>query len=219
MAANLKNGLYGPVSGKIGQLVFCKRNGKTYVRSAPKKKKLRKVSKKQLSVRSRFKMTQQLVSYLLPYIRIGFKYTQPDKTAINAAMSYNLREAFKFDDELQNYRLQWNNISFSRGIPNVAEAIKFELVTNELKITWQINSSKRKQLDLYTFKCCVLILPENYDMERLQGCINENSLTSGIQCLQVDIIPESRYHVYIAFFSNDGRGRVMDSEWIGLINA
>ncbi len=217
MAATIKNGLYGTVTGKIGNLVFCIRNGKTYVRSTPKKKKSRKISDKQKSVQSRFKTTQRLVSNILPFIRIGFKNVQPDKTAINSAMSYNLREAFIFDEDVPGYRLQWNKISFSRGIPNAAEDFHLELVNDKLTITWKINSSNIGHQDLYSFKCCVLIIPENFEREHIQGCINENSLSTGIQSLQVDLLEDAKYHVYIGFFSNDGSGRVMDSEWVGWV--
>lgn len=95
--ARLKgNGLQGGFTGRLGDVVGCRWKDTYYIRSRPKKVN-HPNTEAQLKQRMRFIKTQNFMSPLKEFLRMGFGAYTADKSAYNAAMSYNIKNALKGD--------------------------------------------------------------------------------------------------------------------------
>src|SRR5690554_4694148 len=95
--AILTEGVSGPVTGRVGNLIFYQVKGQNRVRSLPRLTK-RKPTPEQAAQRAKFKLMQDWLKPLKGLIRIGFGRYAPPKTGHNVAMSYNMKHAIVEDD-------------------------------------------------------------------------------------------------------------------------
>lgn len=86
------NGLQNGFTGKLGNLVGCKWKNIYYIRTRPLTVK-HPNTEKQLAQRMRFSKTQEFLSPLKQFLRLGFGAFAINKTGYNAAMSYNMHNA------------------------------------------------------------------------------------------------------------------------------
>jgi len=88
-----KDGLHGPVEGRIGNLVHYVLNGKNVSRLIGRSTK--PASLKQRAVRQRMKVVTEFLRSTLYYINLGFatEVLGTDKNPHNAAVSYNFTHA------------------------------------------------------------------------------------------------------------------------------
>ena len=84
--AILKQGLFGPVNGKIGNLVTASWKGINYVRQTPHKSN-KPPTAAQLAVREKFKFVHKLNKPLNPFFKAGFTELANHKSEINVAFS------------------------------------------------------------------------------------------------------------------------------------
>lgn len=109
----LKEGLLGGFSGKVGNIVGVHWNGTYYVRSLPASVKDPK-TESQMRQRSRFSVVMNFLKTITPFIKTGFQsYAIGRRSAFNAAMSYNIRNAVRVGQ--QGAELDWPNVLVSRG--------------------------------------------------------------------------------------------------------
>src|SRR5690554_3115272 len=80
------NGINGPISGLVGNLVASSWRGKPYWKSRPVRKK--KAGAVELAHRNSFGSTSKWLSPLTLYFRAGFKGVDPDLWAYQGAKSY-----------------------------------------------------------------------------------------------------------------------------------
>ena len=90
--ARFKNGILGPFSGKIGDMVGYMLNGECIGRAKPRKKK-GPPTPKEIANRAKFGFVQQWLQPLTPFFRIGFKNYNPKFQGFTAAKSYNSKNA------------------------------------------------------------------------------------------------------------------------------
>ncbi|PPL00227.1 DUF6266 family protein [Parapedobacter indicus] len=92
--AILTDGVNGPVTGRLGNVIFYQVKGQNRARSLPRiPKRGRKPSPEQVMQRSKFRLMQQWLKPMKRIVRIGFGRFEPPKTGHNVAMSYNMRHA------------------------------------------------------------------------------------------------------------------------------
>jgi len=92
--AVLTEGINGPVTGRLGNVVFYEVKGQNRARSLPRaSRRRRKPTPAQATQRARFKLMQEWLRPLKRLIRIGFGRYAPPKTGHNVAMSYNMKHA------------------------------------------------------------------------------------------------------------------------------
>ncbi|WFB62773.1 DUF6266 family protein [Sphingobacterium sp. WM] len=215
--AIMNNGSIFSFKGKIGNLVFCNWKGQTYVRSAPESRKRTK-STLQLGNNSKFKQLQELLSKILPYIRLGFKNYHPEWSSHNSAMSYNLKNAF--DEHSKNNNINWSSLSISRGLINPITTFNIEmnLESTSLKVLWTYDEEIVKAFDMENYRCMLLLQPENTEINKVFGLVNGNLISEESQEIYFDkLTPQDIYHVYLAFLSNDGSYQCTDSKYLGKI--
>lgn len=90
--AKIKNGILGGISGTVGNVVGGRWRGIDYIRSKPSSVKNPK-TEAQMAQRMRFSMVMNFLRKSRPFITIGFRNGGQGQTAMNRAMSLNVREA------------------------------------------------------------------------------------------------------------------------------
>ena len=86
--AKLINGIWGAISGKLGNLVAITRKGVTYLRTLAKPNN-KPPSAKQIAQRAQFKFVHQFLFPFTPWITVGFHNPESVRTPLNSALSLN----------------------------------------------------------------------------------------------------------------------------------
>lgn len=133
--ARLKgNNIQGPFVGKVGNLVGCRWKDTYYVRRRPEKVN-HPNTEAQLTQRMRFVKTQNFLSPLKEFLRIGFGAYTADKSAYNAAMSYNIKNALS--GNYPNIVVNPSKVLVSRGsLPVPSETTVKSVSKNTVKFFW-----------------------------------------------------------------------------------
>ncbi|MDR6782659.1 hypothetical protein ABIE26_000853 [Pedobacter africanus] len=131
--ARYKNGINGPVSGKIGNVVGATCRGVAYLRSmsegtaAP--------TQKQINQRLKFALVMGWLKPLLNIINIGYQILTGYKTSMNRAVSYHLKEAVT--GNAPDYGIDFKKAIFSRGELLTSWILEVLCLVNAvLKIKW-----------------------------------------------------------------------------------
>lgn len=131
--AKYKNGINGAFSGKIGHVVGVSYKGIDYMRSLPENTK--PPTTKQLHQRLKFSVITAWLRPVLEIINIGFQVLTGDKTAMNLAVSYHMKEALI--ENGQEVRVDFKKAIFSRGELLVSWILEIlTLVDAILNIKW-----------------------------------------------------------------------------------
>ncbi|MBR4157180.1 MAG: hypothetical protein IKU01_10870 [Bacteroidales bacterium] len=114
---NIKQGILGGFSGKVGTVIGSSWKGITYMRAiAPNVKDAR--TAKQLAQREKFVLTLGFLRSLQSFVRVGFKMYATRQTAFNAAMSYTLKNCIK--GMSPNFSIDYAKVMVSRGQSSAA---------------------------------------------------------------------------------------------------
>ncbi len=126
--------LFDAGSGRLGNLVFYRRYGKSYVRVRPAHYKDRK-SPAQLAQRQRL---QVVTSFLKPFsnaLRVTFAAEAVGRSALQAAQSYNMRNALA--GEYPDIRIDKSKVLLSRGALPLPLRAGVEVRPDGLLISWE----------------------------------------------------------------------------------
>lgn len=104
--------LFDSGKGKLGNLVFFKRYGKTYVRTKPARYSDRK-SPAQLAQRQRMLAVNSFLNQFSGLIRITFATEATGRSALQAAQSFNMRHAHA--GEYPNIQIDLDKVLLSTG--------------------------------------------------------------------------------------------------------
>lgn len=131
--ATYKKGINGPFKGKLGNVVGASWRGVDYLRSlgettaAP--------TQKQINQRLKFALVMGWLKPLLNIINIGYQILTGDKTPMNRAVSYHLKEAVTGD--APDYGINFKKAIFSRGELLVSWILEVLCLVNAvLNIKW-----------------------------------------------------------------------------------
>src|SRR6476661_3299475 len=149
--ATIKNGINGPVSGKIGNVVGSSWRGINILRSVPKAPT--HFSDKQLANQLRMKLAQLFLKQFIPVVRIGFKDDTIIPTAFNSALSFNKKNAIA--GEYPNLYLDYAAVKLSQGPLYIPEAIQIAEDDAGLHFSWDneigLNGERDDQLLVITW--------------------------------------------------------------------
>lgn len=136
--ATMVNGLWGGISGRIGNVVGATRNGRCYLRSIPAgTKNSKSESAQQAAQRSRFSVTLAFLKSLTDFVRIGFQAeSEGMKSAFNAAMSYNVRHAVK--GASPEFEIDYPNVLVSSGMLGACSVMQGSIGGGVLSVVWDI---------------------------------------------------------------------------------
>ena len=132
----LLQGINGPVSGKVGNVVFYQVGNQTRARSLPyQPKKKRKPTPRQELQRAKFKLMQDWLRPMKPLLRIGFRQADSPRSGHNAAMSYNINHAVIDNDGV--FAVNPEMFKFAQGSLPAPHNPAVRLKGNELHFTWE----------------------------------------------------------------------------------
>ena len=196
--AKLKDGIFGPASGSVGNVIISSRNGVPYIRSKPAKVRNPRTPK-QLEARLKLSLLNKLLSRLKPVLPVGFPVLPPGKSARDVAYSINYPKVFK--GEYPNVEPDYSKLSISSGRLPVADNISSTLSDSQIKVTWQNGSGERNH-DL------VMLVAYNPDVDQLEYSLRAAERRSEQAALSLPddmLSPPANLHCWISFISPDGR--------------
>lgn len=207
--AKSKDGPFGKLSGKVGNLVFATWNGVPYIRTRPSKPVSNTPA--QQTQRSKFGHVVAFVGEILPVIKAGFKGTELRER--NAAISYLMKNVVR--GKKPDIWIDYSSVLVARGnLPSPKEAT-VELTSDyDLVIRWQHNPELPKQ------RAADEVLALAYFPEVKQGIWSvDGSATRKDEKITLelpDTAAQKEMHVYLAFAATDGSD-ASDSVYVGRV--
>lgn len=206
--AKSKDGPFGKLSGKVGNLVFATWRGIPYVRSRPSKPVSNTPA--QQTQRGKFGTVVSFVGRILPVIHAGFK-RNADLPERNAAISYLMKNAVR--GEKPDIWIDYSAVLVARGnLPAPQEATAERTSDNNLLIQWNHNAelSDKRGDDR------VLALAYFSEMEQGIWAINgEAARADGEIKLELpNTAVEKEMHVYLGFADVE-ENDASDSVYVG----
>jgi len=110
--ARYKNGINGPVSGKIGNVIGSSTRGVNYLKSVSRVSK-RKPTEAQLLQRDIFALVSGWLNRIREVISVGYRLFSGSVTPINAAIGIMMREAVRVADGRPE--IDFSKVVLSRG--------------------------------------------------------------------------------------------------------
>lgn len=198
--AIIKKGVYGNVSGKMGESIVYQLKGQTILRSI-NEKRTDKPTEKQIINRKKFGCSQQWLQPITSFLRVGFMDYQPTFEGFVAAKSYNHKHAV-LKDENDEFFVDPTLalVSFgSQPLPRTASASCTE--NQEVVITWSTEGEYP-----HTDLAMVLL----YDPKK--PAVHENTAAArrkaGTATHQLKVSEiGAEFLVYLAFVSDDRKNR------------
>lgn len=205
----IKRGILGGFSGKVGPIVGSSWKGKAYMKSAPLHVRNPRTLEQQCQ-RKKFAMVMKFLTAINPYLKFGYKNKATDKTAMNAAMSYMLKNGCVVG-EFPNYTIDYASAKVATGDLRRGQNVSFNLIGNIANYHWTDNSDNGNA-HATDFAMGLLYNPAKNEAEYDIG-----NATRADGSLQFSFPPEwmdDRVEVYLSFMSEDGK-QVSESEYVG----
>ena len=205
---NIKQGILGGFSGKVGTVIGSSWKGITYMRAiAPNVKDAR--TAKQLAQREKFVLTLGFLRSLQSFVRVGFKMYATRQTAFNAAMSYTLKNCIK--GVSPNFSIDFAKVMVSRG--SLVLPLNIHRLNNdgEIAISWSDNSGVGNALDTD------FAMPLAYNADKCEAVYDMVSSCRGDEGVSLNYPSNwsgDTVHVYLGFVSENG-SLVSDSVYLG----
>lgn len=134
----IKQGVYGSVSGKIGNLIGATWRGIDYLRIMPASVHNPRTPA-QTNQRAKFLLALRFIQPLLGFIKIGYKGYAVGMSAYNAAMSHLLKNAVI--GEYPDVEIAFSQVLVSRGtLRGVAAVTATSPEARKIVVTWEDNS-------------------------------------------------------------------------------
>ncbi|NCC73587.1 MAG: hypothetical protein EOM06_09330 [Sphingobacteriia bacterium] len=209
-----KNGFFGDFTGRVGNIIVYKMNGKTVMRARPSRVKKNPTALQQQS-RNDFAHVLKYMQTLKKTINTGFQDVSTDRSAFHTAMSGNLRAY------LESGRLagsEW--LIVSKGKRAGAKEVQIEATGgNSFKITWGTPEAGKKWSDHDR----VNLVTVKTTGTKIYSTLNRTALRmNGETVIEVnDVATGDEIHFFIFFDDADGSlhrhhpQNVSDSIWIG----
>lgn len=204
----IKQGILGGFSGKVGTVIGSNWKGISYMRAIASNVKDARTAK-QLAQREKFAFTLNFLKPLRSFIRVGFKMYARQQTAFNAAMSYTLKNVIK--GASPNWTVDYPKMMVSRGSLDLPMNIQKLSIEGEIGISWLDNSGTGNALDTD------FAMPLAYNADKQEVVYNMTSSCRGDE--GVSLMYPSNWvgdtvHVYLGFVSEDGY-LISDSVYVG----
>jgi hypothetical protein len=209
--ARLKQGIFGPITGKLGSLVGSSWMGIPYLKKIPKLNKNLKRSPAQLANNQKFAYVNDWLIPFHAYLTIGFNNLAVGKTAIGAALSAVYNTVFTGimpEIEIDYSKMQISSGSL-RGLSNV-------LITyvgdNHIYVAWNDNPGPGIKFDDQ-----VMLVLYSAPLKMTEGF---NATVNRIQKTYDFLLSEEMagqvLHAYIAVVANN-RKKASNTIYLGQI--
>lgn len=205
----IKNGILGPFSGKVGNVVGATNNGVHYMRVIPANVTDPKTDK-QLAQRQRFGLMTSTLKVFRPIVNVGFRKRTGNTSPANRALSYNLKNAITGD--YPDQEIDFQAFMVARGdLTSVPDLTAVSDNPGELTFSWTDNDGvgSAKADDALTVAC---YNPESGNLFYQMGAAAREDESVSINLPQT--YEGQLVHIY-AFFVSTGSDDVTDSQYAG----
>lgn len=138
--AKFTDGIFGTVSGRIGNVIAYTWRGVPLLRSAPQWRKRYKASKLQKQQQKKFAMVVKFLSPIKDVVGNYFGKPQNSSSRFNLAMSYHLKEAVT-TDATGKFVMNYSKVMIADGFLRPIENMRATPVsTDTFKLEWKDNS-------------------------------------------------------------------------------
>jgi hypothetical protein len=187
------------IQGKLGDLVYYRYRGKSFVRKAPSKRK-NNPSSLQLEQRAKFKLMTNFHQPLTDFLKITYKVYNRNKTGYQKAFSENYHNALK--GAHPSYSIDYSKVKLAKGsLQNASDLTLHSPEPGKLILSWPENDNCWGSLNSDLLWVAV------YN-EKLNQWIYEFKCAERYKhFFRMDLTPFSgvRVQVYIGFVSADGK--------------
>jgi len=209
--AKINKGIFGPLTGKIGNFIASTWLGIPYLKKAPVKDKNPKRSTAQIANSQKFGYVSQWLVPFHPFITVGFSTLAIRKTAISAALSSIYNSVFT--GAMPDMKIDYSKMEISkgtlRGLSNVSIIC---LENNTMNIKWEENSGPAAR---FNDQLIVVFYSEKFEMtDGLIGNVNRADKKHMFR-LDETLIGQP-LHAYIAVISYN-RKKASNTTYVGLI--
>lgn len=219
--ARITNSILAGLSGSIGDLIFYKVGGVTYVRRKPgKQSKATKAKTSERKRRSQSVSTQahSFLKNIKHILRFGYQnHENGASRAYHAAVSYTMKNSFKFEGTTASKVLDISLVKVSRGSLLGPQDPKVERVPEGIKFYWADNSWQASATPYDNVFVFLLSAEENGTGSEWEFLGNTR------QKMSHTILPKSnisKWHAWIAFSQENPwtkKRDLSDSVYLGVV--
>ena len=208
--AKAPQGLFGPFTGKIGNVVCYILNGEAVVRSLPRKRRGKKTLKEKKTT-TKFGGVQKWMRPLKDFVRVGFKDYGTKTGGYKGAVSYALLHAV--DGEYPNLYVNPEKVSVSGG--ELAFPVTCGMFLDaDLKLGFSWDAGLGTGVNPYDQAMLLAYCTENKSViSKVTGAFRMDG-ADFLQLFPEKVVQE--YHVYLGFVAQD-RSCQANSRYLGTV--
>ncbi|HVY73880.1 MAG TPA: DUF6266 family protein [Puia sp.] len=208
--AYLPAGILGPVSGRLGNLVFMIRDGKTYARIRSRRK-VAASTEKQAAQQRKFSLMMRFLQPLTPLLKQLPRSSCPRMTTFNHLFSWNVRQAIT--GSFPEFRIDYSKVLLSRGILPSAETMAASPAPGKISLMWKDNSGggMAKSSDR------VFVAAYCEALDQWVWSLENTTRSAGLCSLDAAAVSGHSAQVYIGFLAAAGKP-VSGSSYIGEVS-
>ncbi|MFC5625660.1 DUF6266 family protein [Algoriphagus winogradskyi] len=221
--ARITNSILEGLSGSVGELVFYKVGGKTYSRRKPGKQSKTtkaKTSERKRNSQSVTTQTQKFLKNIAHVLRFGYQnFENGASRPYHAAVSYTMKNSFKFEGTTASKMLDISLVKVSRGSLLGPQDPKVERVPEGIKFTWTDNSWQAAATpydNVFVFLLSSEGIQSGSEWEFLG-----NTRDKGSHVLPVSsVLDHTKWHAWIAFSQENPwtkKKDLSDSVYLGIV--
>ncbi len=207
----IKQGILGGFSGKVGTVVGSFWRGISYIRAvAPNIANPRTPA--QVNQRNKFKAMVAFLQPIQTFINVGYKSFAIGQTAVNAAMSYNVKNAIT--GTAPDFSVDYPNALVSRGRLTAVETASASLEAGVLTVDWTSNAGDGNASS--SDKALVLIYNPDRNQAKVvleSGAVREDAT---VDIAATGYLTGEELQVYLSFQKEDG-SIVSNSKFAGTV--
>lgn len=208
--AIIKNGILGGFSGKVGTVVGYTMNGKNVMRGLAER--TAKYTEGEIKNTNKFKLVQDTLSVILPFIRNGFRNYYTPTGGMRGALSYNRK--FAVAGDAPDFYIDPEKFRVTGGDLPGAEDAQFVLESPKvLRVHWDgltpAGGNERDQ---------VMLLAIDFKGQEASS-VNIGAFRSAgteVVKLKHKLVGQS-VHIYLGFVAKD-RSRQSISQYLGVLD-
>lgn len=208
--AKINKSILGILNGKLGDVVFFQRNGKTYVRSlgVPRKSTITIAQQQQ---RARFRIVADFLSTLKDLVKITFSKNAKRMTAMNEATAWIYKNGLKKDP--QHFALDYPNILVSKGdLYPAANPVAFSMFQGTIDFGWTNNSDGYRASP----EDRSILVAHCPSLNKTIFTISDSTRSGCFATLKAYDFEGQEVHTWIAFIN--GEKLVSNSEYAGQVS-
>lgn len=208
----IKNGPYGTVYGKVGNLVTYRLLNKDVTRIVGENKKAPSV--KQLACRLEMALVIGLLKPVVEFVNVGFmlEAAKMDLYAHNVAVSYNKQHALAGD--YPEVSVDYTKVRVAQGVLPMAVNPQVSLVDNGLRFSWDAGP----YMDFAERRHRVMMLAYFPSLGSAAYCIGGAERIAGADTLYMSAELYSVYMETYLSFVELGSNEVANSVYLGALN-